>query len=225
MGINKRYLEKFDIAYQDIPETIIPIEFVPTSPYYHMEEWREVLPLFVPGVKPHTYWISNMGRVYTNLRSPSYPNGGIMVHSINAKGYHQINLKAEDKNAKKICVKITRLIMLHFRFVPGCQYLEVDHLDGNKDNNVLWNLEWVNPQENTHRAIRNGQREISYTSNENSRLLTDEEAKSLFLDAVSDTYFDFELAEKYNVSEQYVKYIRRGSIRPYLRIQYLNGLL
>ena len=78
MGINTKCIAKFEEAYKDIPETIIPFEFVPTSPYYHMEEWREVLPMFVPGVVPHTYWISNHGRVYTNLRSPNYPNGGII---------------------------------------------------------------------------------------------------------------------------------------------------
>lgn len=224
MGINTKCIAKFEEAYKDIPETIIPFEFVPTSPYYHMEEWREVLPMFVPGVVPHTYWISNHGRVYTNLRSPNYPNGGIMVYSINQRGYHQINLKSVD--GKKIGVKISRLVMLHFRFVPGCHLLEVDHLDGNKDNNYLWNFEWVNPQENTHRAIKNGLRPIScsagyYGENHNYILLSDQDARSLFKEHVQLGISKEELSAKYNVSYQYIEFISNGAIRPYIYKEYI----
>lgn len=227
MGINKRYMAKFDEAYKDLKEIITPFEFVPSSPYYHQEEWREVLQIFIPGVLPQTYWISSHGRVYTNLRSANYPNGGIMKHSINQRGYHQINLMSVDK--KKIGVKISRLMMLHFRFVPGCQYFEVDHLDGNKDNNVLWNFEWVNPQENTHRAIKNNLRTVSCNStylDESGTLLTDEQAINLFLEAIKeDNNFLDDLAQKYNVSIQYIKGLKSGSIRPYIRIKYFKGLL
>lgn len=220
MGINKRYVEKFEKAYTGIPEIISPIEFLPTSPYYHMEEWREVLPLFVPGVLPQTYWVSSYGRVYSNLRSPKYPNGGIMVHSINPKGYHQINLQSTE--GKKIGIKIAKLVMLHFRFVPGCHLMEVDHIDSNKDNNCLWNYEWVNPQENTHRAIRNQQRTISCHVgyiNEDNVLLSDQQARELFYKALSSyTYTD--LAQEYSVSVQYISYLVTGSIRPYIRKEY-----
>ena len=218
MGINKRYIEKFDQAYKNIPETIIPIEFVPASPYYHMEEWREVLPMFVPGVLPHTYWISNMGRIYSNLKSPKYPNGGVMVHSINEHGYHQVNLQSIDK--KKIGVKIARLIMLHFKFVPECQYFEVDHLDGDKDNNVLWNLEWVSPQENVHRAIENGLRPLSCYV-DNGTLLSDNDARNLFKEAFIVEHL--ELSKKYNVSINYIGGLLDGSIRSYIRKEYLNN--
>jgi hypothetical protein len=220
MGINKRYVAKFDEAYKDLKEIISPIEFEPNSPYYHQEEWREVLPCYVPGVVPSTYWISNMGRVYTNLKSPIYPNGGIMKHSINQKGYHQINLKSVHGN--KIGIKIAKLVMLHFRFVPGCQYFEVDHLDGNKDHNCLWNFEWVNSQENTHRAIKNGQRSLSPNAEYNGVLLTDEQARSLFKEAIEGYHFYFELAERYNVPEYYIKGLVGGSIRPYIRKEYYS---
>lgn len=219
MGINKRYIKKFDQAYKGIPETIIPIEFVPTSPYYHIEEWREILQMFIPGVLPHTYWISNMGRVYSNLKSKHYPNGGILNHSINEHGYHQVNLQSIDK--KKIGVKIARLIMLHFRFVPGCHLFEVDHLDGNKDNNVLWNFEWVSPQENTHRAIKNGLRALSCYI-DNGTLLSDYDARSLFNEAlVSNDYL--ELSKKYNVTVDYINGLIDGSIRPYIRREYISN--
>lgn len=86
--INERYSDKINEAYKNLKQVTYPIEFAPNSPYYHQEEWKEVLTCYIPGVLPHTYWISNMGRIYTNLKSPKYPNGGIMVHCINQKEYH-----------------------------------------------------------------------------------------------------------------------------------------
>lgn len=226
MSINKKVIDKFTKAYEGIPATKPAIQFMEGSPYYHQEEWREVLQMFVPGVLPGMYYISNMGRVYTKVSSPIYPNGGIMKHSINQKGYHQINLQSVDK--KKIGIKITKLVMLHFRFVPGCEYLEVDHLDGNKDNNCLWNMEWVQPRINTRRAIINNQREIANNVGyygENSTLLTFIEAENLYVEAYNlllDGKSIAPLCEKYNVSAQYIKNIINGSDRPYIRKKY-NG--
>lgn len=225
MSINKKVIDKFTKAYEGIPATKPAIQFMEGSPYYHQEEWREVLQMFVPGVLPGMYYISNMGRVYTKVSSPIYPNGGIMKHSINQKGYHQINLQSVDK--KKIGIKITKLVMLHFRFVPGCEYLEVDHLDGNKDNNCLWNMEWVEPRVNTHRAIINNQREANTMSYFDYSLssLTFIEAENLYVEAYNlllDGKPLDNLAIKYNVSIQYIKGLINGSERPYIRKKY-NG--
>lgn len=223
MSINKKVIDKFTKAYEGIPATKPAIQFMEGSPYYHQEEWREVLQMFVPGVLPGMYYISNMGRVYTKVSSPIYPNGGIMKHSINQKGYHQINLQSVDK--KKIGIKITKLVMLHFRFVPGCEYLEVDHLDGNKDNNCLWNMEWVEPRVNTHRAIINNQREANTMSYFDYSLssLTFIEAENLYVEAYNlllDGKPLDNLAIKYNVSIQYIKGLINGSERPYIRKKY-----
>lgn len=227
MAINTKCIVKYEEAYKDLQETIIPFEFLPTSPYYHMEEWREVLPQFVPGVLLHTYWVSNHGRVYSNLRSPKYPNGGIMAHSINQRGYHQINLQSVE--CKKIGIKISRLVMLHFRFVPNCHLFEVDHLDGNKDNNCLWNFEWVTPQENTHRAIKNSLRTIScskgYYNSAEDKLLNDTEARTLFYEAKVLKINKHTLMSKYKVSSQYIDNICCGYIRPYIYQEYIANTL
>lgn len=100
--------------------------------------------------------------------------------------------------------------MLHFRFVQGCQYFEVDHLDGNKDNNTIWNLEWVTPQENVHRAILNRQRPLSCYKN-NGILLTDEQAVELFNKSnYTDDYT--KLSKEYGVSIGYIDGLNKGKI-------------
>ena len=216
MGINKKYLEKYDELYKDL-KTINPaIYFDPSSQYYHQEEWRYILPMYVPGVLPNMYMISNHGRLYTFVKSPSYPNGGIMKPSHNNHGYQQLNLKSID--GKKIGCKIARLVLLHFRFVENCHYLEVDHLDGNKDNNCLWNLEWVSPQENTHRAINNCLRALS-PSVDNGTLLTDEQALELYEKIQLGFKTDY-LSQMYGVSVQYINNLGRGIVRPYIAKKY-----
>ena len=126
-------------------------------------------------------------------------------------------------------MKVARLIMLHFHFVPGCEYLEVDHLDGNKDNNCLWNLEWVSPRTNTHRAIINEQRTISchagYYNSGTDTFLTDAEADALYLEAYDYLTYGYglePLCDKYKVSINYIHKLINGYFRPYLRKKY-NG--
>ena len=217
MGINSKFLEKYNEAYKDLDTMIPAISFYPESEHYFEEVWMPVLDMFVPGVLPDAYQISNYGRVYTNIKSPLYPNGGIMVHSINAHGYHQINLMSVDH--KKIGCKIARLVLLHFNFVAGCQYFEVDHKNGDKDDNSIWNLEWVTPQENVHRAIKNNLRPLSCNV-ESGTLLTDDQAVELFNRSFTESYSD--LASEYKVSEQYVANLHDGIIRPYIRGQYYS---
>ena len=186
MGINKRYSirkSKNDPQY--------PIEqaiyFEPCSQYYHQEEWKEIVDWMVPGIRKGAYYISNHGRIYSTIKSPTRPNGGILIHSINQKGYHQINLALErlpnEKGRKNSCCKIHRLVLLAFAYIPGCQSLEVDHIDQNKDNNQLWNLQWVTPRQNVQNAIYRGCKEVNLNST-GGRFLTDNEAQSLFNELV-----------------------------------------
>lgn len=220
MSINRRFLDKYDEAYQDLIRVTAPIEFEPWSEHYHEEEWRDILPCYVPGVIPGAYKISTHGRVYTNIKSPAYPNGGIMAHSINQRGYHQINLMSTD--GRKIGQKIARLIMLNFRFTPYCQYLEVDHIDGNKNHNFIWNLEWVDPKENTRRAILNGQRS-AYFYYANCREISIEEAIEIYVEATTlgHNYF-YKICNKHMVSPIFVKDLMEGTIYPEVRAMFMN---
>ena len=52
--------------------------------------------------------------------------------------------------------KLHRLLMMAFKPVPNFRNLEVDHIDGNKENNDLANLEWVTTDENGRRARETG---------------------------------------------------------------------
>lgn len=223
MSINPKYAQKYDEAYAGIPMNRAAFT-CPTLDAVYGEEnewWLDALPMYVPGVIPGAYSISNFGRVRRNKCTMQFPNGQILALNPNTRGYLQINLRSVD--GKNICCKVARPVLLHFAFIPNCQYYEVDHIDGNKMNNTIWNLEWVTPQENTHRAIINGQRAISCHANEDSILLTDDQAYNLYSEALysrQDLDTIAYLAAKYGVTIRYVCDLVDGRIRPYIAGRY-----
>ena len=218
MSINKKIIDKYKNAYKDLKAPIQPIIFDESSPCFYQELWKWVDPKLVPDVIPNTYKISNYGKVYSLFKENKYGNG-IMEPSKNQHGYRQINLRSI--YGKNICVKISRLVMLHFNFDPNCYLFEVDHKDCNKDNNCIWNLEWVTPQENTHRAINNNLRPLSCTTNDGT-LLSNDEAYNLYNEAVSGVSIKY-LSNKYNVSESYINKLVEGVIRPYIANKYYKN--
>ncbi len=59
-------------------------------------------------------------------------------------------------NGKYINKYVHILVMTYFGVdKPGAGY-EVNHIDGNKFNNILSNLEWVTSSENTKHGVRTG---------------------------------------------------------------------
>lgn len=59
------------------------------------------------------------------------------------------------KNGERKYFAVHRLVAQAFISNPN-NYEQVDHLDGNKLNNNVDNLEWVTPKENTNRAWNKG---------------------------------------------------------------------
>lgn len=93
------------------------------------------------------YEVSNMGRV-KSLRWPS-PK---ILSPEKPGGYCRIQLY---KNKKKIRMLVHRLVAS--AFIPNpYNKPEVNHIDGDKENNKVDNLEWVTGKENTNHAMKMG---------------------------------------------------------------------
>ncbi|SMC46366.1 NUMOD4 domain-containing protein [Pedobacter africanus] len=112
------------------------------------------------------YQISNLGRVRSLDRVIHYKNpdqkgttsglykGTIRKIRIGRSGYPEVLLS---KNAKKILKRIHSLIAIHFIDNPHGRK-EVNHIDGDKSNNSIENLEWSNRSENTAHSYKMGLR-------------------------------------------------------------------
>lgn len=92
------------------------------------------------------YQVSTWGRV-RSLK-------GILKPYENAKGYLKIGLTKNGKCHKK---RVNRLVAIAFIPNPDNKP-QVDHIDGNKQNNSITNLRWVTNNENQKNAamLRNG---------------------------------------------------------------------
>lgn len=84
------------------------------------------------------YKISNLGNVYGVKRNR------VMKNTPHKDGYLQIKLTKESKRKSFL---LHRLIAIHFIENPKNK-LEVNHIDSNRLNNSINNLEWVSRIEN-----------------------------------------------------------------------------
>lgn len=105
------------------------------------------------------YQVSNIGNVKTMKREVKMFNGGsylsderLMIPNITPKGYLRVGL-LKDKIVKKYLVH--RLVAHHF-IENNQNYDQINHIDGNKKNNCLSNLEWCNNSQNVKHSYKIG---------------------------------------------------------------------
>lgn len=92
-------------------------------------------------------------------------------------------------------------------FLPNPENKEqVNHKDGNKLNNTLYNLEWATRRENASHAVKTGL--TAKGTRARSAKLTDKEAAEIFKDSGPQK----DIAKKYNVSVPTVSMIRSRKI-------------
>ena len=95
------------------------------------------------------YQVSSMGNIKSFSKKK---NGKNLIPQKNKKGYYQILLY---KNKKPYTKKIHRIVAK--AFIPNPDNLpQVNHIDGNKINNCMNNLEWCTNSENQIHAYKNG---------------------------------------------------------------------
>lgn len=94
--------------------------------------------------KNYNVYVSSEGRVKNKNKQLLQPN-------TNSKGYLMYRVEPNDKKKSKT-ILAHRLVMMTFKPLSSYKEMSVDHLDHNKRNNSLRNLEWVTIKENQRRA-------------------------------------------------------------------------
>lgn len=107
-----------------------------------MEIWKPII-----GTKGFIE-VSNEGRVRSLLRGEPR----VLKTQTDNKGYHRIRVTIE---REKISFKVHREVAKAFLENPE-NLPQVNHMDGNKSNNTVGNLEWISNRDNAHHAIENG---------------------------------------------------------------------
>ncbi len=118
-------------------------------------------------------------------------------------GYYRIQLKADDGTKNTLLVH--RLVAL--AFIPNPENKpEVNHIDGNKLNNDVSNLEWTTKHENMKHAHLLKLRDNNGTGNPRN-LLTEKEVLDIY-DKLLDGARVSDLATSYNVSRPTISDIK-----------------
>lgn len=158
-----------------------------------MEFWKEC--------EDHKgYLVSNLGRVYSVKRTITRSDGRkktigdkILAQFVSHRGYLITRM---DKKT----LSVHRLVAKAFKDNPN-NFSEVNHIDGNKTNNHVDNLEWVSRSENMKHAAKNDllkKVDVKGTKNAMSKL---NEAKVIEIRKLYKTgkYSMHELGNKYRV--------------------------
>jgi hypothetical protein len=81
----------------------------------------------------------------------SLTTGKLMKTFLNPDGYEMVNITF--RNGRRICRGVHRMVVeSFFPYLNNSELYEVNHMDGNKLNNNLSNLEWVTRSENLEHA-------------------------------------------------------------------------
>ena len=122
------------------------------------------------------YSVSRDGQVWSHRKERFLCSGD------NGKGYRFVHLF---KNKQSSRFYVHRLVASEF--VDGkCEGKIVNHIDGNKSNNVAENLEWVTPSENMKHAWKHGMclawdKQVAAVKeyNKTKRALTDDQVRRI----------------------------------------------
>jgi hypothetical protein len=93
-----------------------------------------------------SYEVSDLGRV-RNTRT-----GRILKQDNSVRGYHRVSLCV---NGKQKCFRVHRLVLMTFAPCDDMDKLQVNHINENKDDNRLINLNWMTNKENCNWGTRN----------------------------------------------------------------------
>lgn len=111
----------------------------------YLEEWR---PISLDNIKHNMYIISTFGRIQ-NINTHI-----ILKQNIINSGYCTVALSTGlPKNNRLKRFLVHRLVAQVFVYNPDpINNTTVNHIDGNKTNNMSWNLEWTTQLENNNHA-------------------------------------------------------------------------
>lgn len=116
------------------------------------EIWKNVT------IQPYSdyYMVSNLGNVKRIKKCSKYTNSAnnlsLIKQTVCSWGYKVVNLSVFGKSKS---VLVHRLVAMAFLENPENKK-QVNHIDGNKLNNCVDNLEWVTPSENIQHAYDTG---------------------------------------------------------------------
>lgn len=167
----------------------------------------------VKGYEPF-YQVSNLGNVRSFDRTVACSRLGTknlrsrpLKATVDSVGYCKVTLQDQGRNT---VWKVHRLVAEHFiDKVEGKEI--INHIDNDRTNNQVSNLEWCTPKENTSHMHKQG-RNYSASGEENPACkLTDTQVVEIL--GLKGSCSQSQIAALFGISRQHVGKIHNGKIR------------
>lgn len=147
------------------------------------------------------YYVNTTGDVTSIYK---YPNK--LSQATDLKGYKKVMIRKDDK---QFFALVHRLVAITFIGEPKGK--EVDHIDGDKANNRLENLEWVTAKENENRK-RHRLNNFGYGEQNPMAKLTKKDVAKIRKLWQSGRHTQQQIANMFNISQSHTHCICRGKL-------------
>ena len=158
------------------------------------------------------YMISESGEV----KSFHLGKEKILTHRIK-NGYHYIGLSKGNGGRERKMLFIHRLVAMTF-LSNSKKLSQVNHIDGNKSNNHVNNLEWCTPAYNTQHAYDTGLKVTPKGEDVHNSTLTEETARDIFKILKGASSYS-EVEKKYNISKAVIASLVNGKTWKHLNLK------
>lgn len=158
------------------------------------------------------YQVSNKGRI-KRLAGKCLAKAGkyrsvsekILNCFPNKTRYNYLYVNLNNNGIKQF--RVHRLVAIHF--IPNPDNLEqVNHIDGDKNNNSVENLEWCTNLENMRHSFKTGTHKVRTGNNAPNTKLTEDKVKKIREELRIETGRN--IAKKYNMSEGMISMIKHN---------------
>ena len=145
------------------------------------------------------YWVNKKGEILGKQLN-------VYKQGRNHKGYPIVSMYYRDNNEYKLKTKsVHRIVAETFIYNDNPELKnQVNHIDGNKENNSVENLEWCTNQENRKHAVENGLVADKKGEKQSTSILNSEQVIDIYTSDKSRLH----MSEKYNVSKHTISNIR-----------------
>ena len=158
-----------------------------------LEQWGQVIGF-------PNYIVSNIGNVkrigVTPVRKISKER--LLKHHVMSQGYHMVNLFKNGNN--HTCWRMVHRLVLEAFLRVRPQGKQCNHIDGNKSNNAIENLEWVTPSENIKHSYSNLGRKAPMGEQSGKAKLTMRNIVAIRMLYKLQTITQLEISKQFNIS-------------------------
>lgn len=155
----------------------------------------------------YPYYVTSQGQIYSETTKK------FLSTNLDKNGYVKVRLVCEDG---RHTFSVHRLVLESYSPRDDMNNLQVNHKDGDKQNNDLSNLEWVTCQENIRHACENNLRHNQQGALNNATILTEDSVKQIINLLLTTTQTQKEIGKQFNVSEDVVGAIKNKRNWKYL---------